>query len=1043
MFSVTVRDHMMIAHSFRGEVFGPAQRLHGATFVVDATFRRAELDADGIVVDIARAAAAVGGRPGRAEPAQPRRRAGVRRHEHDHRGPGQGDRRPAGRARPRRRSRRGCPVAGRHHGHAARVPRRLGQLRAGVYEHRPRRPAQRHRRPGDARAAATSTTAGSATACRRRAGRSRSTPWPARWPRPSAPTAAGWRDVLGGAAGRRAGRCSTAWSRRPVPDVLAPQAVGCGSSCSSTCRSATTTRTSRRPEREPLAAAAAVVTTSALVRPAPARPAMGWPPTGCTSPPPGVDAGPAGARLGGRDGLLCVAAVTPHKGHDLLVEALRELADLPWTCVCVGPLDRDPAFVDQLRRQRARGPASPTGSTSSAPRTGADLDVRYAEADLLVLPSRGEAYGMVVTEALARGMPVLATAVDGLPEALGCTRRRARPGLLVPPEDPAALAAGLRRWLDRPRLAAPATLRPGAPRLTHRPGLTARQVADGSVARPRPRWRRDDRRDVQRQPGLAGLREPADAAARATELAALVRGISPGRPARGHSTTSAAAPARWAAGSPLGWPARSTGSCTTATRTCSTRAAARPARPRGRRRSRHRRDPARRRHRPDRGRPRRRRPGDRLGPAGPADPRGGRADRRGLCRGRLSWPCSPSPSSAGSHLAPADPLDARSRAAFNAHQRRTAGGRRLLGPDAVDAAVDAFARPRRATTRVGPSPWRLGPDDGALVAEWFAGLAGRGRRTGPDLAAAAAAYARRRRDQFAAGRLEVVVDHADLLAQVHDTPQEDAACTGQHRERHRRARRSGRAAVDLGLGAAVRRRGHPRRAGVAGRLRTVPRRRARRRRPRAGRSRSPSACVTTVGCAWRWPSDRRWPGRADCRLRDAVAAYYRSQLLNTTLPGGVVGDVHRAVRHGLDIGDVGLGVRAAVLDRVAGQVVQVGSPSPCWSRCPSPVRSQLPIGGAGRRCLAVRAGRRSGRRRGPGVDRRARSRALRARVRSDLRDGLLARRHWVRRGASPRRGRGRPPGDVPRRRPHRRLGRAVGARWCRWRCWCCWPWRCR
>ena len=56
MFTVTVRDHMMIAHSFRGEVFGPAQRLHGATFVIDAAFRRAELDADGIVVDIGRAA---------------------------------------------------------------------------------------------------------------------------------------------------------------------------------------------------------------------------------------------------------------------------------------------------------------------------------------------------------------------------------------------------------------------------------------------------------------------------------------------------------------------------------------------------------------------------------------------------------------------------------------------------------------------------------------------------------------------------------------------------------------------------------------------------------------------------------------------------------------------------------------------------------------------------------------------------------------------------------------------------------------------------
>jgi 6-pyruvoyl-tetrahydropterin synthase len=60
VFSVTIRDHMMIAHSLRGEVFGPAQRLHGATYVVDATFRRAALDPDGIVVDIGRAAAELG-----------------------------------------------------------------------------------------------------------------------------------------------------------------------------------------------------------------------------------------------------------------------------------------------------------------------------------------------------------------------------------------------------------------------------------------------------------------------------------------------------------------------------------------------------------------------------------------------------------------------------------------------------------------------------------------------------------------------------------------------------------------------------------------------------------------------------------------------------------------------------------------------------------------------------------------------------------------------------------------------------------------------
>lgn len=60
MFSVTVRDHMMIAHSLRGETFGPAQRLHGATYVIDATFRRAELDPDGVVVDIGRAAEVLG-----------------------------------------------------------------------------------------------------------------------------------------------------------------------------------------------------------------------------------------------------------------------------------------------------------------------------------------------------------------------------------------------------------------------------------------------------------------------------------------------------------------------------------------------------------------------------------------------------------------------------------------------------------------------------------------------------------------------------------------------------------------------------------------------------------------------------------------------------------------------------------------------------------------------------------------------------------------------------------------------------------------------
>jgi glycosyltransferase involved in cell wall biosynthesis len=78
----------------------------------------------------------------------------------------------------------------------------------------------------------------------------------------------------------------------------------------------------------------------------------------------------------------------------------------------------------------------------TGPRTGAALDSAYAAADLLVLASHGETYGMVVTEALARGVPVLATDVGGVPEAL------AHGGLLVPPDDPQAFGAALRRWLE-------------------------------------------------------------------------------------------------------------------------------------------------------------------------------------------------------------------------------------------------------------------------------------------------------------------------------------------------------------------------------------------------------------------------------------------------------------------------------------------------------------------------------------------------------------------------------------------------------------------
>ena len=133
--------------------------------------------------------------------------------------------------------------------------------------------------------------------------------------------------------------------------------------------------------------------------------------------------------------LLCVASVTPRKGQDLLVAALeRDLAALDWQCTFAGALTRPVPFTDP--RLHFAGPL-----------TGRRLDDAYAGADLLVLPSRAETYGMVVTEALARGLPVLATAVGGVPEALGTAPGGELPGLLVPPDDRPALAGALRAWL--------------------------------------------------------------------------------------------------------------------------------------------------------------------------------------------------------------------------------------------------------------------------------------------------------------------------------------------------------------------------------------------------------------------------------------------------------------------------------------------------------------------------------------------------------------------------------------------------------------------
>jgi len=201
----------------------------------------------------------------------------------------------------------------------------------------------------------------------------------------------------------------------------------------------------RAREREILEAATAVVTTSAWTRRRLGE-LYALPADRVHVTEPGVDAAHLAPGTAAGDSLLCVAALTPDKGHDVLLDGLAMATDLSWRCECVGSLVRDPAFADGMRR-RVRDIGLGDRVRFPGPCTGRELDRVYAAGDLLVLPSHAETYGMVVTEALSRGLPVLATEVGGVPEALGHGEDGTRAGVLVPPGDPAALGAALRNWL--------------------------------------------------------------------------------------------------------------------------------------------------------------------------------------------------------------------------------------------------------------------------------------------------------------------------------------------------------------------------------------------------------------------------------------------------------------------------------------------------------------------------------------------------------------------------------------------------------------------
>ncbi|MEV4279043.1 glycosyltransferase family 4 protein [Actinoplanes xinjiangensis] len=213
--------------------------------------------------------------------------------------------------------------------------------------------------------------------------------------------------------------------------------------------------------------------------------------TGVHAVAPGVDPAPLAEPSPTGHRLLNVASLTPRKGQDLLLSVLQQLPDLPWTCTVAGG-GRIPTLAvpppatlvlsttgppaPAWETHRDRGPDGHTARLADTPDAeapqekdvngvpgvqardehtvrfvgalgGAALDEAYASADLFVLPSRAETYGMVVTEALARGLPVVAADVGGVPEALGAAPGGGLPGRLIPPDDRDALAAALRDWL--------------------------------------------------------------------------------------------------------------------------------------------------------------------------------------------------------------------------------------------------------------------------------------------------------------------------------------------------------------------------------------------------------------------------------------------------------------------------------------------------------------------------------------------------------------------------------------------------------------------
>jgi glycosyltransferase involved in cell wall biosynthesis len=158
---------------------------------------------------------------------------------------------------------------------------------------------------------------------------------------------------------------------------------------------------------------------------------------------PGTDPAPLAAGSSGPERqLLCVATLTPRKGHDILLRALGRIRDRPWQLVCAGSTMRAPATAAAIRSLITEV-ALDRRVNLAGEAAGEELEALYHGADLFVLASHLEGYGMALAEALARGLPVVSTTAGAIPDTVP-----ADAGLLVPPGDADALAAALGRVLD-------------------------------------------------------------------------------------------------------------------------------------------------------------------------------------------------------------------------------------------------------------------------------------------------------------------------------------------------------------------------------------------------------------------------------------------------------------------------------------------------------------------------------------------------------------------------------------------------------------------